>query len=104
MNMHVKKNDTVLVLSGKDKGKEGVIIAITPKNGKIMVKDVAVVVKHQKARKQGDVAGIKRHESFISSAKVMPICPSCKKACRVNYKTLESDVKVRVCNRCQETL
>ncbi|MFS8507267.1 MAG: hypothetical protein LVQ75_04145 [Candidatus Babeliales bacterium] len=69
--MRVKKNDKVLVISGKDKGKTSSVIAISPKTGKIMVKDVAVTIRHVKARKQGDIPGIKRrviHLSFKSNA------------------------------------
>lgn len=102
MVARVKKNDKVVVLSGKDKGKEGNVIAILPKEGKVLVKNVAVVTKHKKARKAGEIAGICKEESFINASKVMPVCSACKKACRVNTKLLENGNRARMCNRCEE--
>ncbi|NBP00544.1 MAG: 50S ribosomal protein L24 [Proteobacteria bacterium] len=102
--MRVKKNDKVLVISGKDKGKTSSVIAISPKTGKIMVKDVAVTIRHVKARKQGDIPGIKREESYICLSKVMPICPSCKKPCRVGALELKDGKKARVCGQCKEVM
>jgi large subunit ribosomal protein L24 len=103
MTARVKKNDKVVVLSGKDKGKEGTVIAILPKIGKVMVKGVGIITKHLKARKQGGFAGIKKEESFINVSKVMPVCGACKKPCRVASKELEQGKKIRICNRCEET-
>lgn len=102
MIARVKKNDTVCIRAGKDRGKKGVVIAILPKKDKVMVKGVALIKRHVKAR-QGVVAGIKEQESFISLSKVMPLCGSCHKACRVNVKSFENGKVVRMCNRCKET-
>ncbi len=102
MVARIKKNDTVCVLSGKDKGKTGQVIAISPKKGKVMVKGVAVAIKHVKARAQGQVSGIKKEEAFIDATKVMPVCLSCNKPCRVSVKILEDGKKTRTCNRCKE--
>jgi large subunit ribosomal protein L24 len=101
MVARIKKNDKVVVLSGKDKQKQGAVIEILPKIGKIKVKDVAVVTRHCKARKAGEIGGIKKEESFIDMAKVMPICVSCKKACRVQTKILENGKRARSCGRCE---
>ena len=102
--MRVKKNDKVMVVSGKDKGKTSSVIAILPKKGKILVKDVAVVTRHVKARKQGDTAGIRKEESYICLSKVMPICPSCKKPCRIGVIELKDGKKARVCGQCKEVM
>lgn len=102
MVARIKRNDTVVVLSGKDKDKKGAVIEVLPKTGKVLVKDIAIVTRHVKARKQGDVSGIKKEESFLNIAMVMPICTSCKRACRVNVKTLDDGKKVRICNKCKE--
>lgn len=67
----IKKNDTVRVITGKDKGKEGSVIAILPKKGKVMVKGVAIVTRHAKARKQGETSSIKKRESYIDISNVM---------------------------------
>lgn len=98
----IKKNDKVIVLSGKDKDQMGTVIDILPAKNKILVKDIGMVTLHVKARKQGEVAGIKKRESFIDMAKAMPVCSSCSKPCRVNYKISESGEKSRICNKCKE--
>jgi len=100
----VKKNDTVLVISGKDKGKKGAVVDIYPKKGKVLVQGVNIVIRHAKARKQGDVAGIKQEERPVSVSNVMPVCSSCKKPCRVGTKKLESGKSVRVCASCKENM
>ena len=102
--MRVKKNDTVIVLTGKDKSKVGTVIELSPKEGKVKVSGVAIVTKHLKAKRQGDVAGIKQYESFIDSSNVMPVCRSCKKPCRVKITTSEDGNKSRTCVRCTEIL
>jgi large subunit ribosomal protein L24 len=98
----VKKNDRVKVLAGKDKGKEGSVISLQTKTGKVLVKGVGLITRHVKARKPGQVSAIKTEEQFIDGSKVMPICTSCKQACRVNIKLLENDKRARTCNRCKE--
>ena len=76
MLVRIKKNDTAIVLSGKDRGKTGTVLRVDHKKGKVMVKDIAVLTHHVKPRKQGEKGGIKRDESFSPVAKVMPVCPS----------------------------
>lgn len=95
----IKKNDSVFVISGKDKGKKGEVIAILPKKDKVMVKGIALVSKHYKARRQGEVSGIKKIESFIDASKVMPVCTSCSKPSRVGVR-LVNDERARICLRC----
>lgn len=102
MVARVKKNDIVHVLSGKYKDKQGSVIEIVPKKGKILIKDVGMVTRHVKARKAGDFAGIRKEEGYVDLTKVMPICTACKKPCRVNAKVLDTGMRVRVCNRCKE--
>ena len=101
MTARIKKNDTVMVMSGKDKGKQGQVLEVLPKKDKVLVKGVGIVTRHVKARRQGDIAGIKKEEAYIQLPKVMPICSSCKKPCRVNVKTLDNNKSARVCNRCK---
>jgi len=102
MVARVRKNDSVVVLSGKDKGKKGSVLAIAPKIGKVLVSDVAIITRHAKAKKQGDVSGIRKEESYIDITRVMPVCTSCNKPCRVGSKALEDGKRVRVCVRCKE--
>lgn len=103
MLSRVKKNDTVVVLSGKDKGKKGQVISINNKKGTVLVKDVCMVSKHVKAKKSGERSQIVREESYIPLCKVMPVCPSCSKTCRMRVRFLEDGEKARSCHRCKET-
>lgn len=93
----VKQNDTVMVISGKDKGKTGKVIEVLPEKNLVKVQNIAVVTRHVKARRQGEVAGIKKEEGFINLSKVMPICDG--KPTRVNTKMLENGTSVRVSNK-----
>lgn len=102
--MRVNKNDKVVVISGKDKGKSGDVIAILPKKGKVIVKGVNIVTRHVKARKQGDVPGIKKDESCIKLSKVMPVCGSCKKPCRIGTTKLKDGKNARICGKCKEIM
>ncbi|CDK30502.1 50S ribosomal protein L24 [Candidatus Babela massiliensis] len=101
--MQIKKNDTVIVIAGKDKSKQGTVIAILPKKGLIKVKDVALATKHKKARRQGEASQIKREESYINISNVMLLSTD-SKPCRVNFKVSEDGKKARVCKRTNEIL
>lgn len=102
--MRIKKNDNVVVVSGKDKDKQGKVIEVVPKKDKILVQGVAIVTKHVKARKQGQTSSIKKQETYIHVSKVMPVCPSCKNPCRVNVKVLTDGTRQRICNNCKEVI
>ena len=97
--MNIKKDDKVIVLSGKDKGKEGKILSADPKAAKVVVEGVNVATKHQKPRKQGQDGGIIKVETPIYACKVMLVCPKCGKPTRVAYK-LDAGKKSRVCKKC----
>ena len=98
--MFVKAKDQVVVISGKDKGKQGKVISAQPKTGKVAVEGVAMVTKHQKARAQGQPGGIVHKEAYIDASNVMLVCAKCGKASRVAHKVLEDGKKVRVCKKC----
>ena len=102
MIARIKKNDIVQVVSGKNKGKQGAVIALLPKKGKVMIKGIAVAVHHIKPRRAGEPGGIRKEEKFINISCVMPICSSCKKPARINAKQLDTGKTARVCNRCKE--
>ena len=99
MAMNVKKGDTVIVLSGKDKGKQGKVLSVNPEAGKVVVEGVSVATRHQKARRQGEEGGIVKKETPIYACKVMTVCPKCNKATRVAHKIVDGK-KVRVCKHC----
>ena len=81
--MNIKKDDKVVVLSGKDKGKQGKILVSDPKAAKVIVEGVNVATKHQKPRKQGEEGGIIKVETPIYASKVMVICPKCGKPTQI---------------------
>ena len=97
--MNIRKDDKVVVLSGKDKGKEGKVLQADPKAMKVIVEGVNTATKHQKPRKQGEEGGIIKVETPIYASKVQLVCPKCGKATRVGHKVTEGG-KVRVCKKC----
>ncbi|MFW2489436.1 50S ribosomal protein L24 [Clostridium chromiireducens] len=103
MKIHVRKNDTVIVISGKDKGKTGEVLKAYPKTGKILVQGVNIVKKHQKANKGQVESAIIEKEAAINSSKVMLYCNKCKNATRIQNEILADGTKVRKCKKCGET-
>ena len=101
--MNIRKDDKVVVISGKDKGKEGKVLVANPKAGKLVVEGVSVATKHQKPRKQGEEGGIIKVETPIYASKVQLVCPKCGKATRVGHKLVDGK-KVRVCKKCGANL
>ena len=101
--MNVKKNDTVVVLSGKDKGKKGKVLEAMPATGKVIVEGINIATCHVKPKKQGEEGGIIRREIPMYASKVMRVCPKCGKATREAFK-VENGAKVRVCMKCGETI
>ena len=99
MAMNVKKGDTVVVLSGKDKGKKGKVLGTVPSELKVVVEGVNVVTCHTKPRRQGETGGIVKREAAIASCKVQVVCPKCDKATRVAHKIADGK-KTRVCKHC----
>ena len=97
--LHVKRGDTVVVLSGKDKGKQGKVISASPKKGTVIVEGVAITAHHQKPRKQGETGGIVNRETPIRACKVMRVCPKCGKATRTAHKIVDGK-KLTVCKKC----
>ena len=98
--MSIRKDDTVIVLSGKDKGKKGKVLSVDPANGKVIVEKVNMVSRHTKPRRQGEEGGILQKEAPIYACKVMRVCPKCDKPTRPAHKVLADGKKVRVCKKC----
>lgn len=97
--MNIKKNDTVIVLSGKDKGVKGKVLVAMPRENKLVVEGVNVATVHQKARKQGEESGIIRKETPIRADKVALYCSKCGKGVRIGWK-VEGETKVRIGRPC----
>ena len=103
--LHIKKGDTVVVLSGEDKGVKGEVLAVSPKEKKVMVKGANIVHKHVKPRRQGESGGIVETEGAMYASKVALYCNNCK-AGRRSKTVITTDaktgakVKTRVCAKC----
>ena len=98
--MKIKTNDTVIVLSGKDKGKKGKVLVVLPKEGKVVVEKINMVSRHTKPRKQGDQGGIIQKEAPLYACKVQRVCPKCDQPTRPAHKILADGKKVCVCKKC----
>ena len=98
--MSIKKDDLVIVLSGKDKGKQGKVLAAMPADRKVIVEGINVVSRHTRPRKQGEEGGILKKEAPMYACKVQKVCPKCNKPTRPAHKMLADGKKVRVCKKC----
>ena len=98
--LSIKSGDTVVVLSGKDKGKQGKVMVVMPEERKVIVEKVNMVSRHTKPRQQGEQGGILQKEAPIYACKVQRVCPQCDKPTRAAHKLLADGKKVRVCKKC----
>ncbi|MBU5627996.1 50S ribosomal protein L24 [Oscillibacter hominis] len=98
-SLNVKKGDTVVVLSGKDKGKQGKVLGTVPAERKVVVEGINMVTCHVKPRKQGEEGGIVKREAAMYASKVQVVCPKCGKGTRIAHK-IENGKKSRVCKHC----
>ncbi len=103
--IHVKTGDTVVILSGKDKGKKGKVLEVSPTEKKVIVEGCNMVTKHVKPRRMGESGGIVKAEAPLYACKVMLVCPKCGKPTRLAHKVLADGTKERVCKnaKCGET-
>ena len=102
--LNVKRGDNVVVLTGKENGKKGTVLECFPTEGKVTVKGLNMIVKHNKPRSAQDKGGIVKKEGKIDSSNVMIVCPNCDKATRVKLDTNAKGDKVRVCKKCGASL
>lgn len=101
--IHVKRGDTVVVISGKDKGKKGEVLKVIPKKNRVVVKGANMITKHVKPNAANRQGGIIHQEGALHASNVMLYCTKCNKSTRIAYKLLEDGSKVRVCKHCNET-
>ncbi len=101
--MRVKKNDTVLIISGKYRGRKGKILKAFPKKDKVLIEGINLRKKHQKPKKTGDKGQIIGIPAPIHVSNVKIICPKCKKATRIGYR-IEGGEKYRICKKCDKTI
>jgi large subunit ribosomal protein L24 len=98
----VRKEDTVLVIKGKDRGKTGAVRLVIPKDKRLIVTGVNVVKRHMRPRGPQQPGGIIEREAPIAIANVQPLCPSCTRPVRVGFRVLPDGRKVRYCKKCDE--
>ena len=101
--LFVKAGDSVVVVAGKEKGKQAKVLGVSPKDNKVLVEGVNVVTKHQKQKSQEDKGGIIKKNAPIDASNVMVVCPECGKATRVSHKVVDGK-KVRICKKCGASL
>ncbi|MDX9917925.1 MAG: 50S ribosomal protein L24 [Gudongella sp.] len=102
--MHVKSGDTVVVITGKDKGKTGKVLRSLPSENRVVVEGVNMVTKHKKTTGPSNPGGIVKFEAPINASNVMIFCPKDKTGVRVGYQIQNDGSKVRVCKKCGEVL
>ena len=102
--VHVKTGDTVVVISGSEKGKKGKVMAVSPKEGKVIIEKVNLGAKHVKPRRMGETGGSVEAEGAMYASKVQIVCPRCGKPTRIAHKILEDGSKERICKKCGEAL
>jgi large subunit ribosomal protein L24 len=102
--MKIRKEDTVLVIAGKDRGKRGKIHRVYLESSKALVEGVNMIKRHMRPRPTVRQTGIVERESPVNASNLMLVCPKCNQPCRVGHRLLEESSKVRVCRRCGETI
>ncbi|HUV76301.1 MAG TPA: 50S ribosomal protein L24 [Dehalococcoidales bacterium] len=102
--MKIRKNDTVLVIAGKDKGKKGKVRFAYPKKERILIEGINFIKKHSKAKGQMKQAGIIDLEAPINVSNVMLFCDKCNRPVRIGHRFLEDGRKVRICRSCREVI
>jgi large subunit ribosomal protein L24 len=106
--MKIKKNDKVKILTGKDRGKTGKVLQVFPKDGRLSVEGLNILIKHLRPQKKGEKGQRIEFPGLIKISNVILVCPKCSQSTRVSYKTVKLEdgksKKFRVCKKCQETL
>lgn len=102
--VHVKKDDNVYVLSGKDAGKNGKVLSVDPKNNRVIVENVNIITKHQRPNQRLNTGGIVHREAAIDASNVMLVCPKCKRPSKIGVRVQENGEKVRVCKACGQVV
>ena len=102
--MKIRKNDTVLVIAGKDRGKKGKVRFAYPKDEQVLIEGINFIKRHTRATGQVRQAGIIEREEPIRVSDVMLLCNKCNSPTRVGFRFLEGGKKVRICRACQEVI
>ena len=101
---NIKKNDTVMVSTGKDKGKTGKVLAVFPQRNRAIVEGVNLVKKHARRTKEDQQGGIVHKEATINLSNIMIFCKGCNRPTKVGFEVLKDGTKTRFCKKCKEVL
>lgn len=104
MGLSIKKNDTVLVISGKEKGKKGRVLSVYPAKQSLLVEKVNIIKRHMKPSRKYAQGGIIEKEAPLHISNVMLVCPKCNKPTRIGNTILQDGRKVRTCKKCKEVI
>lgn len=101
---HIKKDDFVKIIAGKDRGKQGRVLRVFPKEGRLTVERLNMIKRHMRPTQQMQQGGIIEREGKLHLSNVMLVCTRCNRGVRVGHRQLEDGKKVRICRRCSEVL
>ena len=104
MGLDIKKNDTVMVVTGDDKGKKGRVLGIQSSDRRVVVEGLNMIKKHLKPSKQQQQGGIIEKEAPLHRSNIMLVCPKCSKPTKIGNKILENGKKIRECKQCGEVI
>jgi large subunit ribosomal protein L24 len=103
-SVHIRRGDTVGVIAGKERGKRGKVLRVTPEKGRVLVEHVNMIKKHQRPTQKLRQGGIIEREGPLALSNVLVVCPRCDKPSRTGIKILADGRKVRTCRRCSESI
>lgn len=104
MGLSIKKNDTILVITGKEKGKKGRVLSVSPLKDKLLIEKVNIIKRHMKPTRKYTQGGIIEKEAPLHISNVMLVCPKCSKPTRIGNSLLQDGRKVRMCKKCREVI
>ena len=104
MGLSVKKNDTVLVIAGREKGKKGRVLSVYPSKGRLLIEKINMIKKHMKPTRKYAQGGIIEKEAPLHISNIMLICPKCNKPTRISNTHLQEGRRVRMCKKCREVM
>lgn len=104
MGLSIKKNDTVVVITGREKGKRGRVLIVYPSKDRLLIEKINMIKRHMKPTKKYAQGGIIEKEAPIHISNVMLLCPKCSKLTRIGNTALQDGRKVRVCKKCREVM
>jgi large subunit ribosomal protein L24 len=100
--LHIKKNDLVMVVTGREKGKSGRVLKVIPEKGKLIIEKINFIKRHTRPHGQQRQGGILEKEAPLHASNVMILCEKCNKPVRTGHRIVEGDKKARVCKKCGE--